>query len=110
MPNKPTENQLICYECSQLFVFSRIEHTHQPKSGHCFKCGKPLMTDRVFIGDNDKWPEAKDSTAKEIFNHFIENLTREELITLRAIINGKLSRRTITKDQQDKMQEARTKK
>jgi len=40
---------------------------------------------------------------------FVEVLSDEERRQLRAIINGKISRRTITQEQQDKMQAARKK-
>lgn len=47
---------------------------------------------------------------KDQLSKMIATLSPDELRTLRAIINGKLGRRTITKEQQDKMQTARGKK
>lgn len=38
---------------------------------------------------------------------WIDGCTREELITLRAVINGKLGKRKISAEQQAKMQAAR---
>ena len=43
-------------------------------------------------------------------NALIHNVPDTDLRTLRAIINGKLSRRTITQEQQDKMIAARNAK
>lgn len=40
----------------------------------------------------------------------VEGLTEEDLRTLRAIINGKLSKRKISPEQQEKMQRARQSK
>lgn len=44
---------------------------------------------------------------KETMRKMIKDFTRDELVTLRAMINGKLSRRTISREQQEKMQAAR---
>ena len=49
--------------------------------------------------------ERKDQLAE-----MVAPLPPDELRTLRAIINGKLGKRTITKEQQDKMQAARKEK
>jgi len=45
----------------------------------------------------------------ELVKLWIADATREELVTLRSIINGKLGKRTITKEQQVIMQMARKK-
>lgn len=44
---------------------------------------------------------------KERLQRLIDGLTQDDLRTLRAIINGKLSKRTITPEQQAKMQLSR---
>jgi hypothetical protein len=44
---------------------------------------------------------------KDQLNELITGLTPADLVTLRAIINGKLSKRTLTKDQADRMNEAK---
>jgi hypothetical protein len=46
----------------------------------------------------------------ELLRLWIDGCTREELITLRAIINGKLGKRKITPEQQANMQAARKRK
>lgn len=46
----------------------------------------------------------------ELVRLWIDDATPADLRTLRAIINGKLSKRTITKEQQDAMQAARVRK
>lgn len=46
---------------------------------------------------------------KEELRARIEGLSEDELRALRAIINGKLSKRTISAEQQAKMQQARRK-
>lgn len=47
---------------------------------------------------------------KEQLRVLVSDLKQSELKTVRAIINGMLSKRAITKDQQDKMQQARKRK
>jgi len=47
--------------------------------------------------------------SKAKLRKFIDSLSVEELKTLRAMINGKLSKRTITPEDQKKLQEARKK-
>jgi hypothetical protein len=46
----------------------------------------------------------------ELLRLWIDGCTPDELRTLRAIINGKLSKRKINPEQQAKMQEARKRK
>lgn len=46
---------------------------------------------------------------KEQLSRLLEGLSREDLRTLRAMINGRLGRRSISPEQQEKMQEARKK-
>ena len=45
----------------------------------------------------------------ELVRLWLNDCTQDELRTLRAIINGKLSKRVITPEQQAKMQAARQK-
>jgi hypothetical protein len=47
---------------------------------------------------------------KEQLRELLEGLTKSDLITLRAIINGKIGKRKITPEQQAKMQAARKRK
>jgi len=47
---------------------------------------------------------------KDQLRELLTGLTEDDLVTLRAIINGKLGKRKITPEQQTKMQEARKKK
>jgi len=47
---------------------------------------------------------------KDQLRELVNGLIEDDLRTLRAIINGMLSKRKITPDQQAKMQEARKKK
>jgi hypothetical protein len=47
---------------------------------------------------------------KEELNDLLHGMVDADLRTLRAIINGKLSKRTITQEQQDKMIAARNAK
>ena len=49
------------------------------------------------------------SCMKDHLRDMVEGLKEDELRTLRAIINGKLSKRVITPEQQAKMQTARQK-
>jgi hypothetical protein len=46
---------------------------------------------------------------KARLSHLLEGLSREDLRTLRAMINGRLGKRSISPEQQEKMQEARKK-
>lgn len=46
-------------------------------------------------------------TTKESLRDFVKGLTAAEKVTLRAIINGSLSKREITPEQQAKMQRGR---
>ena len=48
-------------------------------------------------------------TTRDQLRAILSTLTPEELRTIRAMINGKLGRRTITPEQQEKMQAARKK-
>lgn len=46
---------------------------------------------------------------KDQLRELINNLSADDLRTLRAIVNGKLSKRKITPEQQKRMQEGRKK-
>lgn len=52
---------------------------------------------------------AKMTTTKDHLRELLEGLNDDDLRTLRAIINGKISKRKITPEQQAKMQEGRKK-
>jgi hypothetical protein len=47
---------------------------------------------------------------KDQLRELVEGLTDDDLRTLRAIINGKISKRKITPEQQEAMQAARKKR
>ena len=92
--------RLLCRWCKEPVA----QHDFDESKCQNYIDGKPLLMLR------QPCEETKQCEVKDKLRKLLEGLTEAELKTLRSMINGKLGKRTITAEQQARMQDARKKR